>query len=385
MTPAKPPKIGSSLREFRLARKQSQAALAARVGVSRQALISIESGAAVPGTDVALRLAQALGVRVESLFQLPGAAPVVDASLAGVPDVAPGETSRVVLAEVDGRWVAHPISARGREALLTSADGLADAPRRRSGSVRVEALADLELLRRQLVVMGCAPALGLLAARLRGEPAGVRLSWIQGSSTAALDALGRGEVHVAGIHLLDEASGQYNVPLVRRRFPGRRMLLVNLATWEQGLVVAPGNPLKLRGAADLLRPKVRFVAREAGAGAHKLLERALRAQRVRPGELRPPALTAGGHMEVAETIALGAADAGIAIRGAALAYGLGFLPLAEERFDLVFPRELAKDPRLERLVDTLGSQSFRRELDLVGGYATGETGRQTGDTRLEEG
>ena len=374
-------RIQSSLRQHRLARKLSQLELAKRIGISRQALISIEAGAAVPGTDVALRLSTVLGVRIEALFQLAGATSEVEATLAADSDVAPHQVSRVVLAEIDGRWVAHPIAARSRDALGRAADGLASAGRGCSRTINVESLGDLEAARQQLIVMGCAPALGLLAARLGGEPTGVRLSWIQGPSGAALNALSRGEVHIAGIHLLDEATGQYNVPLVRRRFPDRRMLLVNLASWEQGIVVAAGNPLKIRTAADLLRPKVRFVARESGAGAHKLLERALRGQHGRPGDIRGPGRVAGGHMEVAEAISLGAADAGIAIRGAAMAYGLDFISLAEERFDLVFSRELATDPRVERLVDTLGSRAFRRELDSVGGYLTSASGRQVGDSR----
>jgi molybdate-binding protein len=86
-------------------------------------------------------------------------------------------------------------------------------------------------------------------------------------------------------------------------------------------------------------------------------------------------------MEVAQAIAMGAADAGIAIRSAAAAYGLGFIPLAVERFDLVIPRAMATDPRVERLVDTLGSTTFRRELDTVGGYITRESGHQVGETR----
>jgi len=370
-------KVACSLREFRLARKLSQLELAKRAGISRQAFCAIEAGSAVPGTDVALRLAQALGVRVETLFRLEDAPRVLEATLAATSDVPAHETSRVVLAEIDGRWVAHPIDPRGHDSLARAADGLASAPGgKKSRSVQVEPLGDLESARQQLVVMGCAPALGLLAARLGGGPAGVRLSWIQGPSTAALEALGRGEVHVAGIHLLDEASGQYNGPVARRHFPDRGMLLINLASWEQGIVVAPGNPLKIRSATDLLRPRVRFVAREPGAGAHKLLERVLRGERSGRATPKGQGPAARGHLEVAEAIALGAADAGIAIRGAAIAYGLDFVPLAEERFDLVIPRESATDPRVERLVDTLGSRAFRRELDSVGGYLTSASGHQ---------
>jgi putative molybdopterin biosynthesis protein len=159
------------------------------------------------------------------------------------------------------------------------------------------------------------------------------------------------------------------------------MLMVNFASWEQGLVVAPGNPLRIRGVQDLLRPKLRFLKREPGAGAHKLLEQMLRSVGARVQDLRDPGRVALGHMEVAEAVAMGASDAGISIRSAALAYGLDFVPLATERFDLVIPRTLATDPRVERVVDTLASRGFRRELESVGGYATRETGQQVAALR----
>jgi len=373
--------IRNTLREQRQLQGLSQQELANRVGISRQALCSIESGAAVPGTDVTLRLAQVLGLRVESLFRLEADSPAVEAELAaGAPPLSAGEAARVLLADVDGRWIAHPLDPRQRDSGLQAADGLATATRRRA-RVKVEPLSGLDAARERLVIMGCAPALGLLAARLAGEPGGVKVSWLRGASAAALTALRRGEVHLAGIHLLDEASGEYNAPFARRQFPERPMLLVNLASWEQGIVVAAGNPLGLKTAGDLLRPLLRFVAREPGAGANKLLERALRPYGVKAEALTKQARVARGHMEVAEAIALGTADAGIAIRSAALAWGLDFIPLAEERFDLVVPRELAVDPRVERLVDVLGSRGFRRELDAVGGYLSAETGRQVAQTR----
>jgi len=291
---------------------------------------------------------------------------------------------RVSLAEINGQWIAHPIDPRRSESFSQAADGLVIPwPRRRgrARTVRIEPLGDLETVRRRLVVMGCAPALGMLAARLGQEPAGIHISWVQGSSMAALEALGRGEVHVAGLHLCDEATHEFNLPFVRRALPGRAMLFVNFASWEQGIIVRPGNPLGIRGVEDLVHGKVRLVQREPGAGANKLLEQALRAKRVSLGAVRGSGSVALGHMEVAQAIAMGAADAGIAIRSAAAAFGLGFIPLAVERFDLVIPRTLATDPRVERLVDTLGSRTFRRELDTVGGYITHESGHQVGETR----
>ena len=376
--------IRTSLKEFRLARGLSQLQLAKKIGLSRQSLCGLESGRVVPGTDVALRLALVLGCRIESLFCLNIPPAPLEATIAGGPSALESNSPRVSLAEINGQWIAHPIDPRRSESFSQAADGLVIPwPRRRGRgrTVRIEPLGDMDAVRRRLVVMGCAPALGMLAARLGQEPAGIHISWVQGSSMAALDALGRGEVHVAGLHLCDEATREFNIPFVRRALPGRAMLFVNFASWEQGIIVRAGNPLEIRGVEDLVRRRIRLIQREPGAGANKLLEQALRAKKVSPEAMRGSGSVALGHMEVAQAIAMGAADAGIAIRSAAAAFGLGFIPLAMERFDLVIPRTLATDPRVERLVDTLGSRTFRRELDTVGGYITHESGHQVGETR----
>jgi len=126
---------------------------------------------------------------------------------------------------------------------------------------------------------------------------------------------------------------------------------------------------------DLVHHKIRLIQREPGAGANKLLEQALRAKRVSLAAVRGSGSVALGHMEVAQAIAMGAADAGIAIRSAAAAFGLGFIPLAVERFDLVILAHCHRS-RVERLIDTLGSRTFRRELDTVGG-----TSRMSRDIR----
>jgi molybdate-binding protein/DNA-binding XRE family transcriptional regulator len=381
---ARSPVIRTSLKEFRLARGLSQLKLAKKIGLSRQSLCGLESGRVVPGTDVALRLALVLGCRIESLFCLNIPPAPLEATIAGGPSALESNSPRVSLAEINGQWIAHPIDPRRSESFSQAADGLVIPwPRRRGRgrTVRIEPLGDMDAVRRRLVVMGCAPALGMLAARLGQEPAGIHISWVQGSSMAALDALGRGEVHVAGLHLCDEATREFNIPFVRRALPGRAMLFVNFASWEQGIIVRAGNPLEIRGVEDLVRRRIRLIQREPGAGANKLLEQALRAKKVSPEAMRGSGSVALGHMEVAQAIAMGAADAGIAIRSAAAAFGLGFIPLAVERFDLVIPRTLATDPRVERLVDTLGSRTFRRELDTVGGYITHESGHQVGETR----
>ncbi|MCL2013165.1 MAG: helix-turn-helix domain-containing protein [Cystobacterineae bacterium] len=372
-----PQKITNKVLECRLAKKWSQLELAKQVGISRQSLISIETGNTLPRMDVALRLAAAFGVRAEALFFFEEETSEIQATLAAESKLVADRETRVVLGEVGARWVAHSIPVREQNIL---ADGFAQKGVSHSRKINVELVGNLESTRKQLLVMGCAPALGLLAGRLAREPEGIRLAWIQGSSLRALEALRRGEVHMAGIHLFDESSGQYNTPAVRKHFPKQKMLLFNFVSWEQGIVVAPGNPLKIRTLLDVCRPKIRFIAREAGSGAQKLFERLLSNQRIRMSEVTNFKQVARGHMEVAHAVAVGGADAGISIRAAALAYGLDFIPLSQERFDFVFPQEMANDLRVERLVDILRSRAFRREVDAMGGYSTQHVGQQLGET-----
>lgn len=191
---------------------------------------------------------------------------------------------------------------------------------------------------------------------------------------------------MAGVHLFDESSGEYNVPFVRRLFAERRMLLVTLASCELGLATRQAQRVRGSGARALCRallehleprsrrePRTRFIHREPGAGARALVERLLRQAGASPERLaRAP--VAHGHLAVAQAIAAGGADAGVTTRAAALAHELAFAPLADERFDLVIPGELERDPRVVTLIETLHARSFRRELACLGGYETRRSG-----------
>ncbi len=344
--------IENRLRASRERAGLTQQALAEAADLSRQALSALEAGRAAPSVGVALRLARALDCRVEDLFRLDDDGALLEAEGTA--------TGRVALAWIGERWVAHPLGADPH----TPADGLAEAGKGRR--LRVRPLASTDELRRRVLVAGCAPPLGVLARRAADR--GAEPVWLTATSERALDLLARGRVHVAGAHLFDEDTGEFNVPLVRRRL-GAGALVVTLARWEQGLLVRRGNPLGLRTVADALRPGVRFAAREPGAGARRLLER------LAGGPVAPAGPVVHGHMEVGQAIALGAADAGIAIRAAAIAAELDFIQLAEERFDLAFAPGAAADPRLARLLDTLAGRAFRRDLESFGGYDAGETGR----------
>src|SRR5512140_2136810 len=272
--------LRSAVKALRQERGLSQQALAAEAGLSRQSLHALESGLSAPATSVALKLARALGARVEDLFWLEESAQL-EAELApplGGPAPPP---RRVSLAKVGARWIAHALPAGAASGALVAADGLV-APRVKvsGGRVRIQLLRDAQALSQQLFAVGCDPALGLLAARAAQLRGGPRAVWLHAPSQAALDALAQGHAHLAGAHLFDEAEQEFNVPHVRRRFAGRRVRLYNLARWEEGFVVARGNPLRIRSAADLPDPGVRLVDREPGSGARSLLERLLRAQKL---------------------------------------------------------------------------------------------------------
>lgn len=351
------------VRRVREERGVSQGRLAELVSLSRQSVGAIEAGRAVPGVDVALRIAGALGCRVEELFGAPHEAIEMASAV-------PGSLGRVALAHVGGRWVSLPL---GGDGLRLSADGFVVSTR--GAAVIVEPMRPLADAAQNLVVMGCAAALGLLADRLNGRGIG-RLLWFASSSGAALAALARGETHVAGVHLADTGSGDANVADVRRLGARDALTLVTLARWEAGLVTR-GGAEGARSVADLAHPGVRLVGREGGAGAQRLLERELRATGL-PVTLADTPLRAPGHLEVARAVVMGAADVGVATRDAAMAFGLRFLPLAEERYDLVLPRSLLTDGRVERLLDALVSAPVRRELSALG-YDLAETGRRVAD------
>lgn len=383
----------------------TQAALAEAAGISRQSLSAIEAGRTDPAVQLALRLSTALGSNVETLFGsgeptgdieaevVSDAAPSVperdmrgrrsradaDGARAGRPMRRTG-ASRVALAFVRDRWLAYPLSER-THTLTHSAHGLLrEGARPHAGPAQVELLRPLVVARETVVLSGCAPALGVLAHALNAERGPGRFLWLEQSSASSMRALKHGRVHLAGVHLGD-AHGDGNSAAVRRGVPRTELTLVTLAHWQAGLVVAPGNPLKIRGVADVARARLRLVTREPGAGARVLLQRCLDAAGVAPGPLLERASIAHGQLDVGRAIALGAADVGFAMEAAALAFGLDFIPLAEERFDLVIPRIGMDDAPMRRLFDMLNGGTFRRELANLGGYNAAGCGATAAEIR----
>ncbi|MBI3977035.1 MAG: helix-turn-helix domain-containing protein [Chloroflexi bacterium] len=357
------PELDCRVRARRVERGLSQQQLAVEVGVTRQALGAIEAGRYVPNTAVALRLAQALACRVEDLFVTPERTEVCPVDVVG-----PGGTQsrRLALANVRGRWLGHRLAGGGElHEGFVGADGILT---REMPGGQAELLVPRAHVERTALVLGCDPSLGIVGAHLARRTAEGRLLWLFAPSQAALDAVARGEAHVAGSHLRAPESGEYNVPQARRALARTGGIVVAFARWELGLVLRPGNPKGIRTVADLARPDVRMVNRERGAGSRALLDDLLAGAGVPAAAITGYDQIAAGHLAVARAVATGGADTGIAPRAVAGVLDLDFVALAEVRFDFSIPADLLDHPAVALLLDLLQSRALRAEMRALSGY-----------------
>lgn len=361
-------RLKNRVRQHRKAEGFSQQKLAESIGVSRQAIHAIETGSQVPSTSLGLRMARVFGCGVEDLFSL-ASDPGIRARLAPAPS-AHASGSRVALGMVDKRWVAHRLPAHG----MTSADGIVTSEGDGTDA-EVTPLAGVGQLKRNVLVAGCAPLLGAVSHRVGRRFNDARVTWLRAGSGRAMKLLSAGLVHVAGLHLSTGDGEDETAAAARRALPGRRLLVVNLTRWRQGLVLPAGNPRGIGGGADLAAPDLRMVRREEGSAAHALAARVMEAEA--GCGLPADGPVAEGHAEVARLIRWGAADVGVAIESAALAEGLDFVPLTEERFDLVVPEDFAKKTPVSRLIDALDDPAFRTEVSHLPGYDGSMSGQVT--------
>lgn len=267
------------------------------------------------------------------------------------------------------------ITAAGRRELARwSGRSHAEAPRRDASAVQRHLAADAAAAAPLLAVGSDDAVLDLLAAALDAGTGSSGLAVQRVGSLAGLWALREGRAQLAGVHLRDADSGEYNVPFVRHLLLEESVVLMTLARREQGLLLAADNPLGIRGVRDLARRRARLVNRQRGAGTRLLLRDLLRAARVDPATVNGWERVVGTHGAVAAAIAAGSADAGPGTRAAAAQAGLDFLPLGEERYDLVIPRALFESPRLHALRDALHATSFRRAAAALPGYDVSRMG-----------
>jgi len=289
----------------------------------------------------------------------------------------PGLTEfiRVTLGRVGDKVIATPLPrGAGTITSLTKADGLLVIPPLSEGleedrPVTAELLVPPEEIDGTLVILGSHDnTLDLLATRLKRQDPRLRLSSGHLGSQGGLMALRQGRAHLAGCHLFDPETNSYNVPFIQRYLPGLPLKLINLAWRQQGLMVAPGNPKNIRTILDLVRPGVRFINRQRGAGTRLLLDYLLKKHNLSPNDVHGYDREEYTHMAVAVNVLAGTADVGLGIWAAAKALGLDFLPLTPERYDLVVPEATFQDHRFQTLLSVLRSPEFQEAAAALGGY-----------------
>jgi putative molybdopterin biosynthesis protein len=294
------------------------------------------------------------------------------------------EFLRVTVGRVGGQVVATPLAGgAGVIMSLVKADGIVTIPRSVDGYpagaiVAVELLRPADAIDQTIVAIGSHDlTLDLLADQLRQQHPALSLASAHVGSLSGLLALQRGEAHLAGSHLLDEASGAYNVDFIRRLLTphGIRVVLLGFVQRQQGLLVAPGNPKGIAGLADLLRPEVLFVNRQRGAGTRVLLDYELKRRNLDARAIQGYAHQEYTHLAVAAAVKSGAADCGLGILAAARALGLDFVPLLQERYDLVIPIEHYESALLAPLLQIIRTPDFAQRVTALGGYTTTDMGQ----------
>jgi molybdate-binding protein/DNA-binding XRE family transcriptional regulator len=370
--------IETHLGTLRRKRGLSAIHLATATGVSRQTIYAIEAGTYVPNTAVALRLAHALGATVEELFALPDLPTETElrAERATILNgAAPPQAGQPVqLCQVDSRLIASPPSALPW--YFPATDAIIDGDPASHGKSAVRVFQTEEDFSHRILVAGCDPGISVLSRH--AQAVGAELVLAHRNSSQALALLKEGSVHVAGTHLRDEASGESNLPAIARLFPRNSVAVISFAVWEEGILTARNNPKNIRGIADLAGENIAIVNRELGSGSRALLDASLAKLNIEPELIRGYESMATGHLHAAWQVQSGIADCCLATRAAARIFGLHFVPLVTERYDLVIRRRHLDLPRIQNLFDTLSRNAFRRELEGLGGYDT----RVAGDRLL---
>ncbi|MFV9674475.1 MAG: molybdopterin biosynthesis protein [Anaerolineales bacterium] len=289
------------------------------------------------------------------------------------------EYLRVTVGQVGERWIASPLS-RGAGVItsLVRADGIVEIPAGVQGIqageiVPVRLYRSRQELERTILALGSHDlTLDLLAQflSLRGS----RLSSGNLGSLGGLIALQRGEAHLAGSHLLDPETGEFNLPYIERYLPDVPVVVVRLVGREQGLILAPGNPKTITGLGDIARADLAYVNRQRGAGTRILLDYQLEKLGIEPASIRGYQHEEYTHLAVAAAVASGRADCGLAIHAAAAALKLDFLPLYQERYDLIIPKEHHESARLMPLLQLLGDPEFQQTVASLPGYSTDSMG-----------
>jgi putative molybdopterin biosynthesis protein len=293
------------------------------------------------------------------------------------------EFLRVKVGKVGDRFVATPVG-RGAGAIMTvqRADGIVNIPELSEGigagsEVRVSLIRPGREIAETVVCIGSHDnTLDILANFLKRRFPAYSLSSAHVGSMGGLIAIRRSEAHIAGSHLLDESTGEYNIPFIKRLLKGVPLKVINLVYRMQGLIVRKGNPKKITGIDDLLRGDVVFINRQSGSGTRLLTDKCLTEKGISAGSVNGYEKEEFTHMGVASAVASGVADTGMGILTAAIALGLDFVPVADERYDLVIRGEYLENSNIVALMEIISSdKEFRETIKGLGGYDVRDMGK----------
>lgn len=291
------------------------------------------------------------------------------------------ERLRVRLGMVNGTCYAVSLPrGAGTVTSLSRADAVICIPRDCEGldagqSVQASLLRSRKQIEGALLIVGSHDnALDIIDSMLRHTHPAFSLTSAHVGSLGGLLALSRGQCHLAGSHLLDEHTGEYNKEAMRTYLKGTPSLLVHLANREQGFMVLPGNPLNITGVESLAGSGVRFINRQKGSGTRVLLDWKLKQKGILPSSIQGYREEEYTHMNVAAAVLSGRADCGLGVRAAAAALGLDFIPAGTEEYDLVIPQCFMGDARMQALLDVIRSEPFRSTVTAMGGYDTSRSG-----------
>ncbi|WP_307342016.1 molybdopterin biosynthesis protein [Caldalkalibacillus uzonensis] len=289
---------------------------------------------------------------------------------------------RMNIGYVNGKYIANPLTrAAGVTMSLVRADGLLIIPSESLGyeqgeKVTLELYKPVETIRKSILFSGSHDlSIDLLSSLIKERDQDRQIISSHTGSMAGLMAIKKGEAHVAGIHLLDEQSGMYNVPFVRRYLKDQDVVLVRFLQREQGWIVPKGNPHHIHSVRDIVEQNLLYVNRQRGAGTRILFDALLAEHDLSSDDVRGYGREMFSHLNVAAAVKEGTADVGLGIYSAAKALDLDFVPVADESYDLLMSREFYESEGGQLLLDVMVSEAFKIQIEQLGGYKVKDIGQ----------